>query len=193
MTRNGGNGNGATKYSGIRGYFLSVFDGVYTALRGMQITQKYGNIIRERPITLQYPDELPDVQPGFRGKHVYVKAKCIACRMCERTCPVDCIAMDVEGKGKSAVVHDYRVDYTKCLFCNLCSEACPVDCLWLSEEFDLSQYSRQACVMSLLDESNAERAMPEKAKVAQPPKEPKLEPKAKSAAKTDDQSRQNVK
>ena len=174
--------NGSAKFGGIKGYFLSVFDGVFTTLRGMQVTQKYWNIVRERPITLQYPDQRPDVRPGYRGKHVYVKAKCISCRMCMRVCPVNCIEMDIEGKGKDAIVHSYKIyaivhsykiDFTRCMFCNSCSEICPTDCLWLSDEFDLSQYARTACKMELLDESNAELEMPEGARVVKPPKPPK--------------------
>ncbi|MCX7050219.1 MAG: 4Fe-4S binding protein [Candidatus Sumerlaeota bacterium] len=158
------------KYSGARGYFLAVFDSLWTTLKGMMITLKYLNIFKEKPITLQYPDESPNILPGYRGKHVYVKAICIACRMCARACPVDCIAMDIEGKGKSAIVHSYKVDYTKCMFCNLCSETCPVDCLWLDTEFDLTQYAREACTMEMLDESNAALRMPEAAKIAKAPK-----------------------
>ena len=171
--------NHSAKFGGIKGYFLSVFDGLYTTLRGMQVTQKYWNILREKPITLQYPDVRPDVRPGFRGKHVYVKAKCISCRMCMRVCPVNCIEMDIEGKGKEAVVHSYKIDFTRCLFCNYCSEICPTDCLWLSDQFDLSQYARSACKMELLDESNADLEMPEGAKVVKPPKPPKPAAKAK--------------
>lgn len=165
--------------TGIRNYFISAFDGVWTALKGMQITAKYFNIFREKPITLCYPDENPDVQPGFRGKHVYVVEKCIACRLCERACPIDCITMDIEGKGKTAIVHGYKIDFGKCLLCNLCSEACPVNCLWLGEEYGLTQYSRAACEMELLDASNADLKMPAKAKVAKAPKKPKPAPKPK--------------
>ena len=182
-------GNGSGKYTGVKGYFLSVFDGIYTTLRGMQITAKYWNFVfsfkplgirRERPVTMQYPEVKPDVQVGYRGKHIYVKALCIACHICEKTCPVTCIKMDVEGKGKAAVVKSYKVDYTKCLFCNLCSEVCPVDCLWLGTQYDLTQYSREACMMELLDENNAELRMPEKAKAAKPPK-----PEKKAEKKVD--------
>ena len=170
------------KFTGIKGYFLAVFDGVFSCLKGMQITLKYWNFLvsfrplgiqRQRLITLQYPDEIPDVQVGYRGKHVYVKARCIACRMGERACPVDCIAMDIEGKGKNAILHHYTVDYSKCLLCNLCSEACPVDCLWLGTQYDLTAYARSACIVELIDESNAALEMPERCKVAKPPKPPK--------------------
>jgi RnfABCDGE-type electron transport complex B subunit len=45
---------------------------------------------------------------------------CIACRRCERTCPVDAVTVQDE----LAVI-----DHEKCVKCGLCVRACPTDCI----------------------------------------------------------------
>jgi MinD superfamily P-loop ATPase len=46
---------------------------------------------------------------------------CVACGVCERTCPFDAIAV----KDGLAVV-----DHEKCTRCGLCAMACPYNCIW---------------------------------------------------------------
>jgi len=113
---------------------------------GMGVTIK---VFFKKPVTLQYPDERPEVPDAFRGLHVYEQEKCIACEMCIRICPIDCISMEYDGKGKNAQITSYAVDYTKCLFCNLCVEVCPTQCVHLGKEFDLCSYDRAGCMREL--------------------------------------------
>ena len=73
--------------------------------------------------------------------------RCIACDNCAKACPVDCIYIESEGKGKNAKLTRFEIDYQKCLFCNLCVPPCPVDCIKMGKDFDLTGYTREDMVV----------------------------------------------
>lgn len=123
-------------------YFGTVWNAIKTTLVGMGITGKY---LFKKPVTMQYPDEKPEVPEGYRGLHIYEVEKCIACNMCVNACPVDCISLASVGKGKTAKITQYEIDYNRCIFCGLCVEACPTSCLHMGKSYDLSNYSSGAC------------------------------------------------
>jgi NADH-quinone oxidoreductase subunit I len=127
-------------------YFAEIWSGVATTCIGMALTLRY---FFARKVTMQYPEERPEIPPTHRGLHAYEEEKCTACNLCLNTCPVSCIAIEAVGKGRDALVLRYEVDYSKCLFCNLCAEACPSDCLRLTEEYNMARGRRSDCVRSL--------------------------------------------
>ena len=136
-------------------YFVNIYRSLATIAAGMGVTIK---VFFQKPVTLQYPDELPVIEEAFRGLHIYEQEKCIACEMCVKACPIDCISLQYEGKGKKAQIKSYRVDYTKCLFCNLCVEACPTHCIKMGKEYNLCSYDRAGCVRELAEEIYSERS-----------------------------------
>jgi len=130
----------------VKEYFQGIWRGVSTTLKGLQLTGKY---LFVKPVTLQYPEEAPKVPPGFRGLHEYEIDKCIACHLCAKACPVDCITIEEIGKGKNAHITRFDIDYSRCIFCNLCCEPCPTNCIWMGSRFDLASYDRDGCVVHL--------------------------------------------
>ena len=122
----------------------NVWLGISTTFVGMRLTIGY---FFKPKFTEEYPEVPPYIPKGDRGLHNYMEPKCILCHACEKICPVDCITIDAVGRGKEGMVTQFDIDYSRCLFCGLCVEACPVECLWMTEQFDLSGYSREACVL----------------------------------------------
>jgi len=128
-----------------------IWMGLKTTFIGLRITLPY---IFRRPYTLQYPEELPDIPPTERGLHNFEIDKCIACDQCAKICPVDCITIEAEGKGKLARIRTFEIDYTKCLFCALCCEPCPTECIHMGPTFDLVGYTRDEVIIDYADREN---------------------------------------
>ena len=99
-------------------YFRNIYATVYTILVGMRITLRY---FFARTVTLQYPDLPPTNQPRYRGFHYYEIEKCIACDMCAKACPVDCI---YEGEDQ------YYIHPEECIDCGACEPECPVQAIF---------------------------------------------------------------
>jgi NADH-quinone oxidoreductase chain I len=100
-------------------------------------------------VTIQYPKERRPIAPGFRGQHALAKnpegkAKCVGCGLCATICPSQCIKVTRE-KGQ---VTGYEIEVLRCIFCGFCVEACPYGAISLTENYEYSDYSRQALLMT---------------------------------------------
>jgi NADH-quinone oxidoreductase subunit I len=135
----------------LKDWSRRVWMGLKTTFIGLGITLPY---IFRRPYTLQYPEEVPDIPPSERGLHNFEIDKCIACDQCSKICPVDCITIEAEGKGKLARIRTFEIDYTKCLFCALCCEPCPTECIHMGPTFDLVGYTRDEVIINYADREN---------------------------------------
>ncbi len=138
-------------------YFRNIYQTLKTILIGMRITLKY---CFARTVTVQYPDMAPVLQPRFRGFHYFEIEKCIACDLCAKACPVDCIYIEKTGPRKidketgvamGGAMLRYAIDYSKCMFCALCTEPCPTECIHMGSNHDLSGYDRQSMVVEFTE------------------------------------------
>jgi len=116
-------------------------------INGMSLTLSY---FFSKTVTLQYPDKEKWVPyPRNRGHHFLRKNtdgsnKCVACELCAKICPCQCIKVvpceDEKGERRPLV---FDVDTSRCLFCGLCEDACPVEAIALGQHFEFSSYTRQ--------------------------------------------------
>ncbi len=101
-------------------------------LKGLKLTGYY---LFKNKTTIQYPEEKTPISPRFRGRHALMRyengeERCIACKLCEVTCPALAITIDVAVREDgSRRTTRYDIDLTKCIFCGFCEEVCPVDAI----------------------------------------------------------------
>jgi formate hydrogenlyase subunit 6/NADH:ubiquinone oxidoreductase subunit I len=129
-------------------YFNDIYKAVSSALVGMSITIKH---IYRKPVTLQFPDERQVMSDRFRGFVHNDMAKCDSCNICAKLCPVDCIYIETEGKGKERMMTRYAIDYNKCIWCSMCTENCHTGSITMSHDYDHSVYDRKTLVYEFMD------------------------------------------
>jgi len=114
-------------------------------------------VSEERLTTVQYPEErLPQMEAArnfpflvFDGKDPHIGLRCVACQICEKECPPQCIYI-VKSKDKKP---DYigkpqfypsvfDIDVSVCMSCQICVEVCPFDAIKMDTEFELSTDNR---------------------------------------------------
>jgi NADH-quinone oxidoreductase subunit I len=108
--------------------------------------------------TIQYPEERMPMFPRYRGPLMHLTdpekgiPKCIACGLCERTCPTRSIKVTkaeekVEGQN---VPGTFEYDMNTCMFCGFCVQVCPTLALQHTPELETAAYSKgKALVLNL--------------------------------------------
>ncbi|MDH7569776.1 MAG: NADH-quinone oxidoreductase subunit I, partial [Armatimonadota bacterium] len=104
-------------------------------LKGMAVTLRHA--LRERRVTIQYPEERP--RQGFRYRGIHQlrldeegRELCVGCNLCGIICPSECIY--VEGAeappGEAGRLTHYEryarvyvINAARCLYCGYCVEA----------------------------------------------------------------------
>jgi len=124
-------------------YLADIYEAVSSACKGMGITIKH---IWKKPVTLQYPDERWVMPERFRGFVFNDLDLCNGCAQCAKACPVSCIYIETEGKGKDRFMTRYAIDYNKCIWCGFCCDPCPESSITMSHDYDHSVYFRQSYV-----------------------------------------------
>ena len=114
-------------------------------------------LTKDRLTTVQYPEErLPQKEAArnfpflvFDGKDPHAGLRCVACQICEKECPPQCIYI-VKSKDKKP---DYvgkpqfypaifDIDVSVCMSCQICVEVCPFEAIKMDTEYELSTSDR---------------------------------------------------
>lgn len=142
----------------IKEYFVSIFKGFYSLIKGMEVT---GVELVKPKVTEQYPENRAtlDIPERFRATLEFIyddngRHKCIACGSCERNCPNQTISItkrmvDLPDGKKKMKLDKYMYDLGSCTFCGLCVQVCPTDAIKFSNDFEQAVFTREKLVKQL--------------------------------------------
>src|SRR5881397_460890 len=139
-------------------------------LKGMGVTARnfVGSYFeKERLITVQYPEERSPLPENYRnfsfliydGADPHAGLRCVACKICEKECPPQCIYIvksddkkpDYMGKPQF-YPKVFDIDISVCMSCQICVEVCPFEAIKMDKEFELSKRERFDALLSRKEE-----------------------------------------
>ena len=142
----------------IKEYFVSIFKGFYSLIKGMEVT---GKELVTPKVTEQYPENRAELKipERFRATLEFIYDdngyhKCIACGSCERNCPNQTISItkrmvDLPDGKKKMKLDKYTYDLGSCTFCGLCVQVCPTNAIRFSNDFEQAVFTREKLVKQL--------------------------------------------
>jgi NADH-quinone oxidoreductase subunit I len=122
--------------------------GLLTTLRAM----------REKPVTIQYPEVKRPVRTRFKGRHYLARyenglERCIGCSLCSAACPADAIFVEAAENTDEArfspgerYASTYEINMLRCIFCGYCEDACPTQAIILGDNYELSFTDRAQAI-----------------------------------------------
>jgi len=126
-------------------------------IQGLATTAKnFAGSFRDprRFVTVQYPEEKAPVTENYRNFPFLVSddardpmgtLRCVACRICEKECPPQCIYIvpDVDERGKPRKhPRVFDLDVSVCMSCQICVEVCPFDAIKMDQDFEIAATDR---------------------------------------------------
>lgn len=142
----------------VKDYFSGLGSGLVSLIKGMQVT---GKEFLTPKVTERYPENRDTMQIPKRFRAILTlkydaegRHKCIACGMCQRSCPNGTITIEgkmvdtPDGKKKKKLVN-YQYDLGSCTFCQLCVSSCPTGAIEFSNDFEQAVFTRELLVKKL--------------------------------------------
>jgi len=129
-------------------------------LKGMAVTAKnfVGSYFdKDRLITVQYPEERSPLPENYRnfpflvydGNDAHAGLRCVACQICEKECPPQCIYITKSKDKKPDYVGKpqfypaiFDIDISVCMSCQICVEVCPFEAIKMDKVYELSRRER---------------------------------------------------
>ena len=110
-----------------------------------------------RLTTVEYPEERIPLKEAtrqfpflvFDGNDPQAGLRCVACQICEKECPPQCIYIEKSKDKKPDYVGKpqfypatFDIDISVCMSCQICVEVCPFEAIKMDTEFELSNADR---------------------------------------------------
>src|SRR5689334_18210821 len=129
-------------------------------IKGMAETARnfLGSFVQEdRLTTVQYPEErVPQKEAArnfpflvYDGVDAQKGLRCVACQICEKECPPQCIYIVKDTTKKPDYVGKmqlqpkvFDIDISVCMSCQICVEVCPFDAIKMDVVYELSTADR---------------------------------------------------
>lgn len=129
-------------------------------LNGMAVTLRnfVGSYFeKDRLITVQYPEERSPLPENYRnfpflifdGDDPHAGLRCVACKICEKECPPQCIYINKSEDKKPDYMGKpqfypavFDIDISVCMSCQICVEVCPFEAIKMDKDFELSRRER---------------------------------------------------
>src|SRR2546423_9511425 len=111
----------------------------------------------DRLTTVQYPEErIPTKEAArnfpflvFDGNDAHAGLRCVACQICEKECPPQCIYIEKsrdkkpDATGKLQIYPAvFDIDTSVCMSCQICVEVCPFDAIKMDQVFEIATADR---------------------------------------------------
>src|SRR5580692_1546996 len=111
----------------------------------------------ERMTTVQFPEEKVPAKENarnfpflvFDGNDPMAGLRCVACQICEKECPPQCIYIIKDAAKKPDYVGKlqfqpkvFDIDISVCMSCQICVEVCPFEAIKMDTNFELSNPDR---------------------------------------------------
>lgn len=129
-------------------------------LKGLAETARnfVGSYVKDdRLVTVQYPEErVPQKEAArnfpflvYDGDDYQKGLRCVACLICEKECPPQCIYIIKDSARKPDYTGKlqfqpkvFDIDTSVCMSCQICVEVCPFDAIKMDVEYELSTGDR---------------------------------------------------
>ena len=113
--------------------------------------------VEARLTTVEYPEEkIPTKENArqfpflvFDGTDPQAGLRCVACQICEKECPPQCIFIEKSKDKKPDYIGKpqiypatFDIDISVCMSCQICVEVCPFEAIKMDTEFELSNADR---------------------------------------------------
>jgi NADH-quinone oxidoreductase subunit I len=114
-------------------------------------------VSKERLTTVEYPEQrIPTVEAArvfpflvYDGADWEAGMRCVACQICEKECPPQCIYIEKSKDKKPDFVGKpqfyparFDIDISVCMSCQICVEVCPFEAIKMDTQFELATDDR---------------------------------------------------
>lgn len=137
---------------------LSISERTYLPQIATGLKTTFSNMFKPK-VTLQYPEEKPNIPQNYRGVPTLVKdpngrEKCVSCQLCEFVCPPKAIRItpgsvpedDENREHVEKAPEEFEINMLRCIYCGYCQEVCPEEAIFLQDEYSTSGYSREEMI-----------------------------------------------